>query len=514
MTDFIDAHEPTPDFRASLEREIARAYRSGLMSQSPTRPRAMHIGTIIGIAAGAVMMLTMGLVLGASTGYASAESIVRRRGDEPLPPAAVLAGLKVPPISFTCSDPSRVAQFPPVKPAVQGVPVIELPAATRRSSIPLKNPLGIRALSSGSLLVNDAGARQIKLFDSTLSEATTVRDSAAGSSNSYGPRPVPLIQYLGDSSLLADNDAGSLLVLGPTGQVARAMAPAHPGMLLGLNLDFGGVDDRGRIVFSDHLREPPRGIAGGVGYAPESSAVIRVDFDARHADTLARVKTWPSTMMVRMNGGPVRFTSDPAPLIDEWAMLSDGSIAIVRGQDYHIDWIHADGAAHSTQKLPFDWKRLTDVDKQRLIDSVREVESPKLSIALSQRRAGPPPDDGAGGVGRSGGRGNGGAVIQGPPVPVEYVPPPLDRIFDYYPPIRRHALMPDLDGNLWILPTSTAQSKHGELVYDVVNVRGGFHRVRIPPGRSVIGFGRGGLVFLQAGDKTNGFYLERTTVPR
>jgi hypothetical protein len=112
--------------------------------------------------------------------------------------------------------------------------------------------------------------------------------------------------------------------------------------------------------------------------------------------------------------------------------------------------------------------------------------------------------------GGAGQRGSGGQVEQGPPVPVEYVPPKLEEMFDYSPPIRRGAVMPDLDGNLWILPASSAQSKAGELVYDMVNVKGNFQRVRVPLGRSVIGFGKGGVVFLLSGDKTNGFYLERT----
>jgi hypothetical protein len=212
--------------------------------------------------------------------------------------------------------------------------------------------------------------------------------------------------------------------------------------------------------------------------------------------------------MIRSGGGPTKFTIDPLPLIDEWALLSDGAVAVVRGHDYHIDWIHPDGTTHSTRKLPFDWKRLTDEDKQKLIDSVRAEESPKMALNLGRRRVGGDADGGGRGQ-----RGSGGQVEQGPPVAVEYVPPKLEEMFDYSPPIRRGAVMPDLDGNLWILPASSAQSKAGELVYDVVNLKGDFHRVRVPLGRSVIGFGKGGVVFLLSGDKTNGFYLERTVVP-
>jgi hypothetical protein len=75
------------------------------------------------------------------------------------------------------------------------------------------------------------------------------------------------------------------------------------------------------------------------------------------------------------------------------------------------------------------------------------------------------------------------------------------------------AAIPDLDGNVWILPTVPAQPQRGQLVYDVVNTSGQlFARVRLPVGRSVAGFGKGGAVYLVSRDPTNGFLLERTTV--
>ena len=61
------------------------------------------------------------------------------------------------------------------------------------------------------------------------------------------------------------------------------------------------------------------------------------------------------------------------PLVDDWAVLSDGSVAIVRGRDYHIDWINADGSTTTSAKLPFDWQRLTDEDKAAVIDSAKKA---------------------------------------------------------------------------------------------------------------------------------------------
>jgi hypothetical protein len=512
MNDFNDQHTPTPEFRASLERDIARAFRRETQFDPAPHRRTWRIGTIIGVAAGAVFTLTVGLVLGASTGYASAEEILKERGDTPLPSRPALAVLKnIPPLVFTCSNPVRAAQLPQVQ---QGIPIIELPSATARSTDWFRGILGLRQVSNGNLLVNDAGRRQMKLLDSSLALQSIVRDSAPGSATSYGPRIVPLHRYLGDSSLMAESISGNLLIFGPTGQVARAMAPTSDAMMTGLNIGGGGVDDKGRILYGSHIREQMfRGIVPG---AVDSALLVRVDLDTRRADTLARMRVSGSTTMVNNGTGVTRFTAEPLPVVDEWALLSDGSIAVVRGHDYHIDWIHADGTSHSTSKLPFDWKRLTDEDKQKIIDSARVAMSAELSAGLARRPARGASPDGGTGSGARGGRGGDPGLPPDPTRPppvVEYVAPALKDMPDYYPSIRRGAVMPDLDGNLWILPTSSAQSKNGELVYDVVNVKGDFHRVRVPAGRSIAGFGKGGVVYLNAGDKTSGFYLEKTKLP-
>jgi hypothetical protein len=87
-------------------------------------------------------------------------------------------------------------------------------------------------------------------------------------------------------------------------------------------------------------------------------------------------------------------------------------------------------------------------------------------------------------------------------------------IDDFEAPLRPGSTVADLDGNLWILPRTTTLSRKGELVYDVVNAKGElFERVRLPLGRAIAGFAKGGVVYLTSGDLTNGFTLERTKLP-
>src|SRR5262249_28505559 len=94
---------------------------------------------------------------------------------------------------------------------------------------------------------------------------------------------------------------------------------------------------------------------------------------------------------------------NPMPLVDDWAVLSDGSVAVVRGRDYHIDWINADGSITSSAKLPFDWQRLTDEDKAAVLDSAKSSSDAAMAALAN---AGPgAATKAAAALGDGGGRG-------------------------------------------------------------------------------------------------------------
>jgi hypothetical protein len=82
---------------------------------------------------------------------------------------------------------------------------------------------------------------------------------------------------------------------------------------------------------------------------------------------------------------------------------------------------------------------------------------------------------------------------------------------DYKPPFFANSVRADMDGNLWIRTIPTKAIPGGP-VYDVINrERGLVERVQVPAGRTIIGFGPGGVVYLAAreGEAT---YLERARV--
>ena len=441
----------------------------------------------------------------------------------------------------------------------QTVPVRELAPSDAKSTETFGNIFGVRQLAGGKVLVNDGIRRRLVMLDDKLSNPKVVIDSASEGGQSYGPRPAPLIPYLADSSLFVDGTSLSLLVIDPFGKVAHVMSAPKPSDLRFLAGGTSGIDGMGNLVYRGMMMVQARPAAqtGQPGMPPvavqppDSAPIIRANFDTRSVDTIGRVKIQSGTRMNVTQGADgkmqMKATVNPLMTVDDWAVLSDGSIAFVRGHDYHIDWIRPDGSKYASGKLPFDWKRLTDDDKQKLIDSARtamDKAAADAKAAAGTAGAGAAnaaavekmaASMGAGGGGgmqvmvrveggaMGGGRGDGGGTfVAGPggpggamqmPAPTfEFVP--LNEIADYYPAIRPGAAKADLDGNLWILPTTSAQAKQGELVYDVVNNKGElFQRVRLPLARSIAGFGRNGIVYLMSRDDvTKSWTLERTKI--
>ena len=106
---------------------------------------------------------------------------------------------------------------------------------------------------------------------------------------------------------------------------------------------------------------------------PDSTAIVRVDLATRKVDTAAYYKIPKTKMNVVQTDKGMTVTNElnPMPIVDDWAVLSNGSVAIVRGQDYHVDILKADGTLASATKVPFDWQRLSDEEKVAVIDSAK-----------------------------------------------------------------------------------------------------------------------------------------------
>src|SRR5579859_4253543 len=239
----------------------------------------------------------------------------------------------------------------------------------------------VRALSDGRVLVNDAQKRRVLLLDKNLGLAVVVADSTPGVVNGHGDRPGALVPYLADSTLYVDMTSSSFLVIDPAGHIARVMAAPRPNEVPFLMMGAPGFDPQARLTYRGMMMPsfPKRDENGGfvMHELPDSAPIFRVDMTTRKVDTAAYIKINRPKLNVTTSedGRSMRASAElnPMPVIDEWALMSDGAIAIVRGQDYHVDWVNLDGTRTTSAKVPYEWQRLSDDDKVAVTDSVRKA---------------------------------------------------------------------------------------------------------------------------------------------
>jgi hypothetical protein len=306
-----------------------------------------------------------------------------------------------------------------------------------------------------------------------------------------------------------------------------------------------GFDAQGRLVYRapPQIRmarpagpagasTPQRGNAMPMPEFPDSQPIIRVEMATRKVDTVAFLKVpRPRMNVTQDSAGRMQVASvmHPLPQTDDWALLTDGSIAMVRGIDYHVDWLRPDGTRESSGKLPFQWRHLNDSQKIAFVDSAKKAMEAIRAAQVARgptvtpgapgaTGAAPPPPPGMEGARVMIFRAEGASSADGPRPrnegaggPTTFTPPPItmvepNELPDYAPPFGTGAARADMDGNLWIRTTNVV---NGGVVYDVIDVKGELiDRVQMPPGRLIAGFGPRGAVYMGVRDGT-GVRLEQ-----
>ena len=421
----------------------------------------------------------------------------------------------------------------------QQVPAIrQLGSVVATSKETFGPSIAIRHTKSG-VLVNDVQARRVVMFDPALANFTVVADSTSATANAYAGRTAGLLAYRADSSLFVDPQSMSMLVIDPEGKVGRVMSiprSQDAGVLGNQVIANAVVDPKGRLIYRPMALPNMRGAMmttspnGTPNFTPpqppDTAAVIAVNLATRAVDTLSFTKIPTMKMDIQRDDNgrvTVSAVANPLPTVDDFAVLPDGSIAFVRGRDYHLDWVRPDGTKESTPKIPFEWKRLSDEEKVAFIDSVRAARERMMAqmqangagtgtVRVDGPAAAGSPAGGAPGSADGqrqrptreggemiimGGGGPGGAPPAGMRAPsINMIPP--SELPDYQPVFFAGQVRADADGHLWVRTIPTKAIAGGP-VYDVINAKGELvERVQVPKDRTIIGFGAGGVVYLAA----------------
>jgi hypothetical protein len=483
------------------------------------------------------------------------------------------------------------------------LPIRRIESASAMSKEQIGSITSVRELPDGRVLLNDGARRRLLLMDSTLATVAVVLDSLAEIENAYGVRPGMLIPYRGDSTLFIDPASLAVVVIDPAARIARVRSVWRVQDLGALNNGGGSngypaADAKGRIVYRIGAQPAPPKVAPPRGVPwfpqnPDSAFIVAIDIDTRKLDTLGSIRIPKSQYSVtRMRDGGFNFNDvvNPLPSSDDWAVLPDGVVAFVRAVDLRIEYRDGEGNWSSSGKLPFNWQRLSDEDRQHIVDSTKAAqergyrtsyvtsmirwvnqykkdypagfaipEGYRLSQGLSKSWRLPsglsfpaqyiyacalgedpvmlaadttsrPNASGAGPVTSAqgspafpaGAPGGGGAPpSSGTPSCIPAPIPPNGANVPPMPTLREAQVMPatdlpafrppltnggsvraDADGNLWIR-TAPQSPQRGGPVFSLVSRQGELvDRIQVPPGYSLVGFGKGKVVYLSMRDST------------
>jgi hypothetical protein len=393
------------------------------------------------------------------------------------------------------------AQEPAPTSIATTIQVRKLGPTVRTSAITFGSVQHLRRLSDGRVLVNDPTRHQVLMLDSTLANPVVVIDSVGGRDNSYGMRNGGIIPYRGDSTFFVDPTSSTLLLIGPAGKIARVMSmPTSSINYLANPSGFGypGFSEAFGIVFrmqSSSFRyptvPPPEGAPELVIKYEDSVAVVGMKLSTRRGDTLAKYGTGQQMVArISYNNFDMDGTNELYPVANDWALAADGSIALLSGREYRLRWINTDGTKSESPRLPFKWDYNSDEEKQLTADSINAARLKQYNerVASRQRQVDslkaaklPVPN----GLTRP--------LTKQSPVQMLDIP-------DYFPAYERsgNSMRGDADNNIWIRPRPP-RSARGGTVYDVVNRKGELiDKVELPQGRSLVGFGPGGIVYLSA----------------
>lgn len=374
--------------------------------------------------------------------------------------------------------------------AAQQVPLRDLPKPTREIEDPFSAVTGITEIRPGQVVVVDATEVTVTHLDFATQAKKTI--GRTGSGPGEYTNPIGVIRLPGDTLLVFDAQAGS-------GGAAMRLVKFLPNLAAGTTMNmmaFNTVDtsvvqgtifvDRAGHFYSTSIKL----IMGPTGPTPaDSMQLVRFDLAATPTFTkLGAIRTPQSGNQERRAEGNriiVRVPFNGLSLADAWTLLPDGTIAIIRGKGYTVEFLGRDGKTTGPFSIPYERIRVTEADRKAELDFQREqLNSVKAMINKSM-----PPN----------------LVLD-----IDITPPPSWPA--EYPPIAAIVAWPTPSGQVWVRRAVPARLDREQ--WDVIDRSGKLvQRWQLPPKTRLVMVGNGSVYTVRT-DEDDLQYLQRIALPR
>jgi hypothetical protein len=370
----------------------------------------------------------------------------------------------------------------------QQVPVRTLTVREVEYPEPFTRVADVRELHGGRVIVLDARDRAIVAIQMASAGATRV--GRLGHGPGEYQMPVSLLALPGDTSLVLDagNFGGALLITprATTGEILHlSSGDGGPTRVWTIR---NGTDAEGRV----YSQVPVISVtAGRVALLSDSAAIERFDRSTGRRDTVARVSIRPVSPLTpsgngrertgSANGNFASYALIPFAIRDQWAVSSDGRVAIVTVEPFRVMFVEPSGVRRFGPPLRVAQIRVSEGHKTLWR---QERQQPVAMLVYAGDQMTP--------------------QFMRPPYtePVkwpEFLPPFLDRAVAFAP-----------DGMLWIQRTTDIDAAP---TFDVIDRAGQLAARCILPRRArLIGFGATSI-YLVRRDNDDLEYLQRYHLP-
>ena len=345
----------------------------------------------------------------------------------------------------------------------------------------------IERVSDGRLLVADPLGNALYVVD--LDAGTRMVLGGTGQGPGEYQQPDAVWELPDGESLVVDLGNGRNHVLGPDLRFGEttpiAVNEPRPGSTLVLALPQA-VDAAGRVY--------ARAMGGLGGAIPDSAAILRIDRATRAIDSLATFKLEDRTesRSGSANNQSVQIRPIPLSPVDAWGVAPDGSVAVARSGDYHLEWISPDGSVTRGPSVSYDPIRIGTAEKEEYVTaSGRSGGGIGISVMMSN-----------GSMQMSFSRGG----------PGRSTPREIDQYQwpDVKPPFYSDRILIDAEHRAWVRRHVDAGE---DTTYDIFDRDGTrVETVTLPDNKQIVGFGARSI-YVVSFDELDLSYLERYPLP-
>jgi hypothetical protein len=323
-----------------------------------------------------------------------------------------------------------------------------------------------------------------QLIDAGLSSAQKI--GRQGSGPGEYQMPFQLLPAPADTTLIFDVMGARFLVIDRTGKAVNTislMSLGPAGVPIGPT-SVKGMDGQGRLLYQGlNFTLGP----SGPTFA-DSAPIMRYNFKTKKVDTLAYARTVAPKLQMGQNaaGQPssVRVGTPPFPVVDEWGLLPDGRVVIVRGKTYRVDFY--DGEESTTSRVAYEPVKVTDADKEEYREVLKKTqEAMRKAMGDAAASRGMPANT---------------------PMPTLQVDDPSEWPA-VKPPFTQGALLIAPNGQVWVSRLGVARAK--ATTWDVLDRTGKLaYRFTVPDKHKLVGIGAHALYVVRI-DEDDLQYLQR-----